>query len=65
MANNLLLLLVFGWGLVSVFIAMHASGNRKTKLWGLIVFIFGIFGLVFYAISLAGNSNQQYQHNDY
>lgn len=48
-------MLVIGWLFVSSFIGLHATDNEKTGWWGLVVFLFGIFGLVGYAISLASD----------
>jgi hypothetical protein len=38
-----------------MFVGIHASDNGKTMLWGVATFIFGIFALVAYAISLASD----------
>ena len=51
--SELFVLVAFAWVLTSVFTAAHAKDNGKTGLWGVVVLIFGIFGLVVYAISLA------------
>jgi len=55
MAGEIILLLVVVWVFISLVVAGHASDNGKTKLWGLAVLIFGLFGLVGYAISLASD----------
>jgi hypothetical protein len=50
-------LIVISWVLMSMGTAAHASGQNKSPLfWGLAVLITGIFGLLFYAISLASSS---------
>lgn len=51
--EGLLVLMLIGWIVASVGTSIHAMGQGKTGLWGLAVFVFGIFGLLFYAISLA------------
>jgi len=43
------------WFLMAVGTTVHAINNQKTPLWGGVVFIAGIFGLLFYAISLASD----------
>lgn len=51
--EGLLAAIVLAWVVASVGTSLHAMGQNKTGLWGLVVFVFGIFGLLFYAISLA------------
>lgn len=53
--EGLIALLAIGWIVTSVFTAAHAKDNGKTGLWGVVVLIFGILGLVVYAISLASD----------
>jgi hypothetical protein len=53
--EGILLLMVVGWIVVSMLTASHAVNNGKTSLWGVVVLILGIFGLVGYAISLASD----------
>lgn len=43
------------WVFVALLTAIHAAENNKTGLWGVVVLIFGIFGLLGYAISLASD----------
>ena len=40
------------WIALSFIVAGHAEDQGKTRMWGAAVFVFGIFGLVAYAISL-------------
>jgi hypothetical protein len=56
MLHGLFLWLIIAWTMVSVYIAAHAMDHDKSGLWGVAVFFFGIFGLAFYAISLAGDN---------
>jgi hypothetical protein len=52
---ELLLLMVAAWLMVALFTAIHADGQGKTAAWGVVVFFFGIFGMLGYAISLASD----------
>ena len=53
--EGLFALIVIGWIVTAVGVGAHASGQNKTPLWGAAVFVFGIFGLLFYAISLGSD----------
>lgn len=53
--TELLVALAFAWVLTSAFVWFHAVEQGKTRLWGVAVFVFGILGLIAYAISLASD----------
>lgn len=53
--EGLFLLLFVLWLVVSIVTASHAQDNQKSPLWGVLVMFTGIFGLIFYAISLASD----------
>jgi len=53
--EGLLMFVLIGllvWIALSFLVAGHAENQGKTQMWGAAVFVFGIFGLVAYAISL-------------
>lgn len=54
MAEIFLILLIL-WIFISLVVASNAKRNGKTRLWGIVVFVLGIFGLIFYTISLASD----------
>lgn len=43
------------WCTMAGVVAMHADGQNKTPWWGAVVLLLGIFGMLFYAISLASD----------
>jgi hypothetical protein len=51
--EGIIFLLFLFWVVVSMGIGAYAIDQDKSGLWGIVVFFTGIFGMVFFAISLA------------
>lgn len=53
--ESLFLVMAVVWIGIAFAVGSHASGQGKSSMWGLAVFLFGMFGLIGYAISLASD----------
>jgi len=53
--EGIIFLLLLFWIAVSMGTGAYAIEKDKSGLWGMVIFFTGIFGLVFFAISLASD----------
>lgn len=59
MAGEIALGIAVLWVLLALIVGKHASNSGKSGIfWGITTFIFGILGLIVYAISLASAGNE-------
>ncbi|MFC7202437.1 hypothetical protein ACFQJC_02850 [Haloferax namakaokahaiae] len=58
--NGLLVFIAMLWLVLAIAVAFHANGQGRSGLfWFIVVFILGIFGVVFYLLAITGGSSEE------